>query len=655
MNTLVELYVDRPVIFIQSEQFSDISSLPEYQFRNLVVIGKNSRSRNSWFDFGSICYKKKMNATAKTHACKVVSSSFVESLEPVLDAYIRIKLSTASPASTHSYFSKLKSFVNYYHENLEGLDFHDYEQCSKAYEKYTQSMIIKKSQLLASENKNGLASLAQKQHLFAELICFYHNLEVQNFKSSFITLKTTPDHTSINPVSIEDLSYFYEINKRIFYALKEFLMKGKKFPFAFDDSIINSKFYIYPKDCGMSTLNSYFYKYDGKLVGKSELKGRIKNVNKGFGKMGVEGFKSYLQIIYDNIVNMCNDTNPKTIDRARLINYAVSAFVMCFYCESSINPSQIYEMKMDDLSNYEDSIKGYKVFAIKPRAKYKEVELIISVKMLPLLKAYKEFRNLCFDLLDNKDIDNILFCLNTKLGSTNNSFEKALPYSGTSTRNYMRIVNLYLPQVEWLSPTVIRKSVGNFILNETKSSVIAAQKLGNTPKVFNCSYAQATDKEFQEQVTEFFANINDQVAKKYRKDDGLIDVNINLNAKEIPIGGCAENTPKLHSGFTDDLEKPNCSNPSSCLFCENYVVHSDEEDIRKLMSLKKILSMSDKTDEAIIVTNRINEIFTILLDKYPETKNTFINVATSVSDGNFDEYWKDHLNLLLDLGVIFYD
>jgi hypothetical protein len=65
--------------------------------------------------------------------------------------------------------------------------------------------------------------------------------------------------------------------------------------------------------------------------------------------------------------------------------------------------------------------------------------------------------------------------------------------------------------------------------------------------------------------------------------------------------------------------------------------------------------MSDKTDEAIIVTNRINEIFTILLDKHPETKNTFINVATSVSDGNFDEYWKDHLNLLLDLGVSFYD
>lgn len=301
MNTLVEFYVDRPVVFIKTEQFSDISSLPEYQFRNLVVLGKSSTyGRTAWYDFGSLCYKKRKNATAKTHTCKVVSSSFVESLEPVLDAYIRIKLSNVAPTSTHSYFYKLKSFLNYYHENLESFDFNDYEQCRKAYEKYTQNLIIKKSQLLASENKNNLASLAKQQKVFAELICFHHHLEVENFKSSFITLNSTPDYNSVNPVSIEDLSYFYEVNKRIFYALKEFLMKGKEFPFVFDDSFINSKFYIYPKEgSAISALDSYFYKDDGELFSKSEFKRRIENVNQGFGKMGIESFKSYLQTIYD--------------------------------------------------------------------------------------------------------------------------------------------------------------------------------------------------------------------------------------------------------------------------------------------------------------------------------------------------------------------
>ena len=134
----------------------------------------------------------------------------------------------------------------------------------------------------------------------------------------------------------------------------------------------------------------------------------------------------------------------------------------------------------------------------------------------------------------------------------------------------------------------------------------------------------------------------------------MIDVKIDEVSEKTAIGGCQEPTPKIHIGFTSELEQPNCSNPSSCLFCENYVVHSDREDLRKLMSLKKILAMSDKNDEAIILTKRINEILKILYDKYPEKIEDFIFVAKSVELGEFDEYWQDHLNLLLELGVNFY-
>lgn len=73
-----------------------------------------------------------------------------------------------------------------------------------------------------------------------------------------------------------------------------------------------------------------------------------------------------------------------------------------------------------------------------------------------------------------------------------------------------------------------------------------------------------------------------------------------------------------------------------------------------IQSLKKILAMSDKNDEAIILTKRINEILKILYDKYPEKIEDFIFVAKSVELGEFDEYWQDHLNLLLELGVNFY-
>lgn len=126
--------------------------------------------------------------------------------------------------------------------------------------------------------------------------------------------------------------------------------------------------------------------------------------------MSVSGYKEYLEKMYHNIFELIQISNqPKSGDRAKLINYAVSAFAMCFYCESSINPAQLYEMEMDDLSNYTDSIKGFKLFAIKPRASYKSTELLISVKMLPLLSAYKEFRTWSLSLTNNSEIKKILF------------------------------------------------------------------------------------------------------------------------------------------------------------------------------------------------------------------------------------------------------
>ena len=51
MNKPVDLYVDREIIFIESEKFSDSINLPNYKYKNLVVIAKNGKGRNSWLGF----------------------------------------------------------------------------------------------------------------------------------------------------------------------------------------------------------------------------------------------------------------------------------------------------------------------------------------------------------------------------------------------------------------------------------------------------------------------------------------------------------------------------------------------------------------------------------------------------------------------------
>lgn len=655
MNKPVDLYVDREIIFIESEKFSDSINLPNYKYKNLVVIAKNGKGRNSWLDFGALCFRKKTATHIKTHACKVVLSTLDKNLETTFNLFMRSKLSICAATSTHSYHSQLKDFSNYYFENLEYLDLNNYEQCCNAYGRYTQILLIKKAELMASEKEKGFIILAKRQHVFAELICLFHNKDIKKFKSAYISIKPIRDHTSVKSVGIDELSYFYEVNKRIFHSLTDFLMQNKKYPYIFDNNIIEEKIVHYPRDGFFKTISKHIFNDDKLILDENEFRDRVNQVNAPFGKMSVSGYKEYLEKMYHNIFELIQISNqPKSGDRAKLINYAVSAFAMCFYCESSINPAQLYEMEMDDLSNYTDSIKGFKLFAIKPRASYKSTELLISVKMLPLLSAYKEFRTWSLSLTNNSEIKKILFSLNTKLGAIDDPFDSISIYTGSTTLNYKRWVFSYMPSFEWIIPAVIRKSVSNYILSITESKAVASKKLGNIPSVVSRHYSEATEKDFNKQLSEFFHNIYDQAANKYRKDSSIIDVNININGQKTAIGSCMDGIPKLNSGFTNELEKPNCSNPSSCLFCENYVVHSDKDDIRKLMSLKKILNISEKTDESLIVTKRINEIFKILIEKYPETKGDFISVANSVELGEFDEYWQDHLNLLLELGVNFY-
>ena len=657
MNNAINFYEERSVVFIESESFSDPSSLPDYDFRNLVVIARRGNGRQSWFDFGSICYQSKTVANNKSHACKVVASTLVESLLPIFDKYTRKKLSQCSANSTHSYHSKLKKFFELYTEKMQDLDFDDYEQCYQYYEKYTQELLIKKSQLKASIDKKGMASLVDTQLTFAELICLHHNKPLDEFKSSSIRIKAGKPQSNIKVVDIDDLSYFYEVNKRIFYAIKNFIMERKEFPFIFDDDFVGMPFYFYPKSGFETSAVQYFFNKDGLLFNEVEFENNISKIDQSFGKMSPEGYQNYLRSLYKRISSTDNNgVYFKSLGRAKLINYAVSAFSICLYCESSINPAQLYTLQIDDFSEYQDSVKGYKLFARKPRAKYKELSFIIDVKMLPLLKAYKEFRHWCLQLTNDKKNQDALFSFNCQKGYKKKPFDKFLPYTGATALNYQRFLSAYLPNVQWYKPTVIRKTTGNFVFEDTKSIAAASQKLGNTPKVFSRHYSDATDHTVKVQITNFFNSIHSSIINKYRENEDTIDVCINTDRKKTAIGGCKdEAAPKLKTGFNDDLEKPNCSNPSSCLFCEKYVVHSDEEDIRKLMSLKKILSMSDKTEEVLIVGNRINEILKILLDKYPHTIDIFINVAESVNDGKFDEYWRDHLNLLLELGVSFYD
>ncbi len=65
-----------------------------------------------------------------------------------------------------------------------------------------------------------------------------------------------------------------------------------------------------------------------------------------------------------------------------------------------------------------------------------------------------------------------------------------------------------------------------------------------------------------------------------------------VDVQTLPVGACdyyPVHSLKKLLGFTAQAPTPNCQQFEHCLFCQHYAVHADDEDVRKLLSLKSLL------------------------------------------------------------------
>ena len=140
----------------------------------------------------------------------------------------------------------------------------------------------------------------------------------------------------------------------------------------------------------------------------------------------------------------------------------------------------------------------------------------------------------------------------------------------------------------------------------------------------------------------------------------LKDIKLDLpNTLNTDMGHCSSKNPSLNTTYDNlDLEPPNCSNPISCLFCENFVVHSDEEDIHKLLSAKKVFEMANlapNSENIYLVIQKINEILDFIITNSPEKHEIILSGRKLINKGILSPFFEIMLNTLTDLGIDFYD
>ena len=73
-------------------------------------------------------------------------------------------------------------------------------------------------------------------------------------------------------------------------------------------------------------------------------------------------------------------------------------------------------------------------------------------------------------------------------------------------------------------------------------------------------------------------------------------IDVTIDTQILPVGACttAILQPEKAFGLTEQAPNPNCQQFEHCLFCQHYAIHADDEDVRKLLSLKVYSATSNK-------------------------------------------------------------
>ena len=598
------MFEERDIKYLFPEDYDALATsfLPNVVLK-LKVVGKIS-----YLDFGTIFFQNHTAMNRQKHYALVDKNSlFIELISP-LHEYILDMTQRYSHASIKHYFKVIRSVIKELYSRYGVFELQESSQALDIYKDYTQYLIMDR----ATKLKNSITDLGQynrKQHVFAEILSRSLEINIKEVKNSYIEIASKHKEHNI-PVEEYKFQNFFEINKTIFLTFSDFLINKKTLPI----HLRNKK----------NNIDVSFYEvFNNKKIEQS-------NVDK------------------------LNQNN------AKIANLAITAFINCFVSASALNTSQIYSLKVSDVKDLHSSTKGMRIITTKPRSGYKTVELSLPLKFRKLLLDYLNLRewiikNYKFD--NNIDeSENLLFIgLNNTKAIYKDNF--IISYSENQHNIFRTWFIKHFYEIEWIPLSKLRSTIANIYHNESKNLNIVAKKLGNTPQIVASSYTEATEFQVLDEMSNTFQSIATS-APIISKNISTIRLNL-ADTLNTDMGHCFSKTPKLQTIYQDiDLDTPNCSNPISCLFCENYVIHTDKEDIHKLLSAKKVFEMansSQSSENIFLVIQKINDVLDSILNHDPKNEQTMILSSKLISTGKLSPFFEIMLNTLTDLGVNFYE
>lgn len=452
----------------------------------------------------------------------------------------------------------------------------------------------------------------------------------------------TPD-SATEPPTTEQIKFNYGLNGYLFRGLTEFLLDGHLFPYQI--RLPKENIWILPTKswCSSSEIletlpvwgKSQIWNHrTGQMYSAIEIARFSSTQDDKTHSRSKERYsreKKRLEII--NTTLFCRE-------RIILMQWAHDAFLVLFSAITGANEESIRNFTWDESIDVKSSIhkKRQKFRTIKYRAHGKEVEFELRANSISLFERFIELRK---------------YILNGRKHPFLFLSQSVQNEIGKLRKNTIRIHSLRIQTQLYKDYPIIsykkwRANLGTVAFDETDLKT-ASTILQTSEKSIINSYSKGTIEKWEKDLHVYF-NAFSETAKKYNKS----------KVEKTAIGRCAdiENPKNL---VQNAVFVPDCRSLEGCLHCSKFLIHCDEEDLRKLLSMQYVIYQSmpaARTQEHfdIAFKETLNQIESIIFDISSvdeDQKNLVERVREDVyQNENLTEYWQRKLELLIELDLI---
>jgi hypothetical protein len=514
-------------------------------------------------------------------------------------------------------------FINWCDKNIDQ-DAIRLDMVVSSYKRYVQNLIesVQASQiksLYAVVNEMGVREVIE------------HIYDLNNIDNGVIKPVNKNDSNPTPPPDIHRKTQNLTLLNSIFDSSYDLCVKGEPFPFQMKIRGINTnlseekviwlfpatKKFISPQENKNPSFSFGAYDFiTGRILTIPEIE-TIKNISKK------NAYRSHQRAVKNLQKHNTQLHSKYRIEQGRI---GGSAFKLLFIANTGMNLEQATKLQWNDNYTLDKTRSGFK--RIKYRAGNKDVYFEIQNIFIKMFKRYISLRS----YLLNGNTSDLLFLES----SCNFTYDKNL-------KDFLKKIS---PTFRNITSREWRASKSDWLINNTDITT-TANILQNSESTVKKHYLKGSHTDHINEMGNFLETMLDRIIPP------------SVTATSSAIGSCLKPLTPV-SNSSESIIKPDCKQPEGCLFCDKFVIHSDEIDIRKLLSCKYCILQSRSLCDSIqqfeslygAVLTRIDSVVNELKNS-TESKVITESIERDVFENeNLDPYWECKVSMIINLGIM---